>query len=172
MSSIPPFGIRIDQSVFYIVEELSGRNEERNTVFGRQRVFTTMAEAINFAALIGYRAKRKCEVEDARSDPINSRTFESNQLQGYIYLIAVAETGDIKILEDENFEQCVQLYEEYAFGGLREIEDWVKTSGKPLFERILSEMTTIAASLQKTQATQNSSGKPIIIKKKKVRKVN
>ena len=50
-------------------------------------------------------------------------------------------------MRDEGFEGSVRLYEEYAFGGFLTIEQWGKESGKPLFERILNEMTNIAAEI-------------------------
>lgn len=163
------FQIRIDQSVAHIAEELAGITDDSSVSYGNQRIFPTMAEAINFAALVGFRAERRRPIENARKDPIRSQIFESNQLQGYIYLMAVANTGDIEILRDENFEESVQLYEEYAFGGFSEIEDWGKETGKPLFERILNEMTKVAAILQEAQHSQNSSKKPVIIRKKRSR---
>lgn len=44
----------------------------------------------------------------------------------------------------------------------------VSIPGKPLFERILNEMTTVAGSLQETQSAQKTRGKPTIIKNEKV----
>lgn len=163
------FQIRIDQSVAHIAEELAGIADDSASAHGNQRVFPTMAEAINFAALVGFRAKKKKAVENARKDPIRSQIFESNQLQGYICLIAVAETNDIDCLRDEGFEESVRLYEEYAFGGFLTIEQWGKESGKPLFERILNEMTNIAAEIQDNPLSQSDSSSPVIIKKRKRR---
>lgn len=163
------FTVRIDQSVAHIAEELAGITDDSSAAYGNQRVFPTMAEAINFAALVGFRANRKRAIETARKDPVRSSIFESNELQGYIYLLAVAETKEIEVLRDENFEESVQLYEEYAFGGFLEIEEWGKATGKPLFERVLNEMTAIAAKLQEDQKAQNAASKPVIMKKKKSR---
>ena len=162
------FTVRIDQSVAHIAEELAGITDDSSAAYGNQRVFPTMAEPLT-AALVGFRAKRKRPIETARKDPVRSSIFESNELQGYIYLLAVAETKEIEVLRDENFEESVQLYEEYAFGGFLEIEEWGKATGKPLFERVLNEMTAIAAKLQEDQKAQNAASKPVIIKKKKSR---
>ena len=166
------FQIRIDQSVAHIAEELAGIADDSGSAYGNHRVFPTMAEAVNLAALVGFRAKKKKAIENARKNPIASHIFESNQLLGYVCLIAVAETNDIDCLRDEGFEESVKLYEEYAFGGFLTIEQWGKDSGKPLFERILNEMTKIAAQTQENSPGQSGSSPPVIIRKKKIRSVS
>lgn len=158
------FTIRIDESVSHIAEELAGLSpdEARSRA---PRIFPSMAEALVFAALIGFKAKRREEIIKPRSNPIASQIFESAQINGYVFLIGVASSKDIDVLRDESVQEAVLAFEEYAFGGFSEIQHWMEKGASTLFDTIINEMSEVAGELAKLEAASTQT-KPVIIKKK------
>ena len=43
-----------------------------------------------------------------------------------LYLIALAEKRDVDILREENEDKMIQVFEEYANGGLQVLTDWLR----------------------------------------------
>jgi dnd system-associated protein 4 len=158
------FSIRIDESVSHIAEELAGRSPD-GAPLGAPRIFPSMAEALVFAALIGFKVKRRKKIIKPRSNPIASQIFESAQIHGYIFLIGLASSKDIDVLRDESVQEAVVTFEEYAFGGFSEIQSWMEKGASTLFDTIILEMNDVAAELSKLKAASPQT-KPVIIKKK------
>lgn len=149
------FRVRIDERVSAIVETLSGPRS----------VFPTMAETLVFGALVGFRFSRREALGEVRRDPISSSVFESGNLQGYLYLLAVAVESDIAILRDDADDSYVRIFEEYALGGFLHIEDYMSAHGKSAEEAILSLMSDEAAAMRKQE--EETRPKPKIVFKKR-----
>ncbi len=94
---------------------------------GTTGVFATYADVIAFAATMGVRHRVRSplnEISPSEPAPISLEVFISRGYDRLIKLIAVMETGDIKILstEDATVEaQRVLIFEEYANGGLERL---------------------------------------------------
>lgn len=161
------FSIRIDERVANVAEELAGLDSAGSDIGERRavRLFPSMAEAVVFAALIGYGAQRREKLGTPRKNPISSQIFESAQLQGYVFLIAVADCDEIDILRDENLPAAVEVFEEYAFGGFLELLDYMEKSRHSLFDAVLARMTAVAAEL--SQSASSNTEVPVIIRRKK-----
>jgi len=152
--------IRIDRSVANIPEELTDGGERRGGV----KLFNTLAEVLVFAAILGKSHGRKKPIEEARPNPIRFSIFQNTNLDSYVFLIAVNETAGYDILQDENLNDAIAIFESYAFGGLELISEWIEKSGKGLHEAILEQMSLIA--IQRTSEEKEKRPRPKIIQKK------
>ncbi len=91
--------------------------------------FQTYADVLVFAAILGARYKKRVVLEaiaTVEPAPISLEIFISRGYDTVIKLIAIAETNDPKILSayEANAEsKRVQIFEEYANGGLEKLHD-------------------------------------------------
>ena len=91
--------------------------------------FQTYADVIVFAASLGAKYQKRVplkEVSHSELAPVSLEVFISRGYDWVIKLIAVTETQDIKILSTEEpkiEEERVQIFEEYANGGLAKLRD-------------------------------------------------
>lgn len=96
--------------------------------------FQTYADVMVFAAALGARRKKRLPLEEiSKRDPlpIGIEIFISRGYEVAIKLLAIAETKDINILSpsDENYEeQRIQIFEEYANGGLEILQEELRGS--------------------------------------------
>ena len=95
-------------------------------------MFPTIKAIQSFAAVLGFEKHKRKPLDRKRVDNIEWNTFNSDQLTHYIYLIALAETGDINILkydienpEETNSSNMLEIFEEYANGGFEIITEWL-----------------------------------------------
>ena len=94
---------------------------------GTTGAFATYADIIAFAASMGVKHQMRSpftEISPSEPAPISLEVFISRGYDRLIKLIAVSETQDIKILstEDSTIEaERVQIFEEYANGGLEKL---------------------------------------------------
>jgi dnd system-associated protein 4 len=90
-------------------------------------MFSTYADVIAFAASLGVKNQRRspiAEVSQSEPAPISLEVFISRGYERLIKLIAVTSTEDIKVLssEDESAETTILIFEEYANGGLEQLQ--------------------------------------------------
>jgi dnd system-associated protein 4 len=101
-----------------IVQVLAG--PKGTTVFG------TIKQLMIFAAMLGFSKKKRKKLNPADGyEDIMYETFTTDDSHDYIFLIAVAHSGDASILAEENDEEIVTIFEEYANGGFEIIADWM-----------------------------------------------
>jgi dnd system-associated protein 4 len=87
-------------------------------------VFETIMDLLIFAASVGFAVGRRSPVPvSGKAVPV--RIFENNNKEGYIFMLALAETKDPSVLAVENDDETVRIFEEYAAGGLEEIASWL-----------------------------------------------
>ncbi|MDJ0715559.1 MAG: DNA phosphorothioation-associated protein 4 [Prochloraceae cyanobacterium] len=91
--------------------------------------FQTYADVVMFAAALGAKWKKRQPlgtISTKEPAPIGLEIFISRGYDMPIKLLAIAETGNPKILSSfypENDEQRLQIFEEYANGGLEILRD-------------------------------------------------
>jgi len=91
--------------------------------------FQTYADAIAFAAALGAKRKKRvvlAELSKKEPGAIAQEIFITRGYDRLIKLLAIGETKDIKILspsDAEAEEKCLQIFEEYANGGLEILQD-------------------------------------------------
>lgn len=90
--------------------------------------FSTYADAIVFAAALGVRCQKRVplvEISQSEPSPISLEVFVSRGYYWVINLLAVMTTQQPEILSTTNAEaekQRVTIFEEYANGGLEQLQ--------------------------------------------------
>lgn len=91
--------------------------------------FQTFADAIAFAAALGAKRKRRVPLQEiSKKEPgaIAQDIFISRGYDTLIKLLAIAESKDIKIISPADIdaeETRIQIFEEYANGGLEILQE-------------------------------------------------
>lgn len=91
-----------------------------------QRLFDTFMDLMIFAAAIGFSSGKRIPLE-TKGLEIREVTFENNQKDGLIYLLALINTKDGNILRDENSAECWKIFEEYANGGMQILDNYLNS---------------------------------------------
>lgn len=95
---------------------------------GTSGPFLTYADVMVFAAALGAKANRRVPLGVVAKEPapISLEIFISRGYDTMIKLLGVVETRDTKILSAHSAEaenQRVEIFEEYANGGLQSLKD-------------------------------------------------
>ena len=98
--------------------------------------FATMAAAMVFAAAVGHANERRSEFEKT-SEQIPWEVFSNSGLESFIDLLAGAVSDDKDILSTDRADDRVQLFEEYANGGLEIIRDRIAGSQRAPLDTML-----------------------------------
>ncbi|MFF9216139.1 DNA phosphorothioation-associated protein 4 [Streptomyces viridosporus] len=108
---------------------------------GKEGPFNAMVDVLMFAAVLG-RNKGKREPFDKAGEPIRLALIEGRQYGDVLIdMIAVAEEpNDPKILADERQPDRVEIFEEYANGGLNYIQGEINASGGHDYVSIISTL--------------------------------
>jgi dnd system-associated protein 4 len=92
----------------------------------KRSIFKTIRELLCFAAVVGYHDGSKKKL-GKKTTEIPGRVFEnSDEALDIIYLLALADKKNADILRDENENESVSIFEQYANGGLDVIDRWLK----------------------------------------------
>lgn len=90
---------------------------------GGYPLFETKQKALMFAAALGkWRGHRRDPVE-RKGIAIRYDVFQGKDDDGYIDALAIAETGELKVLAGDRAEERITIFEEYAQLGLTEMID-------------------------------------------------
>ncbi|MFD0435275.1 DNA phosphorothioation-associated protein 4 [Streptomyces chartreusis] len=121
---------------------------------GKEGPFNAMVDVLMFAAVLG-RNKGKREPFDKAGEPIRLALIEGRQYGDVLIdMIAVAEEpNDPKILADERQPDRVEIFEEYANGGLNYIQGDINASGGHDYVSIIS--TLVMDALTEPDERQN-----------------
>lgn len=93
----------------------------------RQPIFPTFRDLLCFAATLGYETGTRLDLDQKCDDFVDGRVFAKDDLSmDLLYLIALAESRDVDILRDDKEDKMIQIFEEYANGGLQVLETWLK----------------------------------------------
>ena len=90
-------------------------------VDGDGSAFGARYEAIMFCAALGF-ARSKRIAFDKSGEPIRWEQFESLGARNLSSMLAVASSDDPEVLAPERLEERIKVFEEYANGGLEELE--------------------------------------------------
>lgn len=89
------------------------------------KIFRFNKDLMLFAAMVGF--------SEGRSKPVSSNgiqitlgTYSSDQKDGYIYLLALLQSKDIKSLKSENLPEAIKSFEGYCNIGLEIIQNWLE----------------------------------------------
>lgn len=102
-------------------------------------VFDTLKGVLVFAAAIGFKYKQKMPITES-GEPIAFSLFNDRREQPFVYALAISEFNDVAYLREENFLETIKVFEEYAAGGLRYLDEVIDTNNiKESIEGILSD---------------------------------
>jgi len=95
--------------------------DELLSVLKDEGVFVSFKSILIFSATVGFRQQKRVEFSDS-SEKIPLHIFSEDVDIPLINCIALAETGDVSILRRESFENALNIFEEYACGGLEYLD--------------------------------------------------
>lgn len=89
-------------------------------------VFATIKDFLCFAAVLGYAKNKRVPFDHGEpKDDIQEFIFSKDkEAMRVIYLIALAASKSITIFKEENSDEMVRCFEEFANGGLSIIKSW------------------------------------------------
>lgn len=94
-------------------------------------IFRSKQKALMFAAALGWHGQNPVPLEK-RGEPIRFSVFQSALDDDFVSSLAVAQTGDLKILSDEREDERIKIFEDYAHAGLLELKRILARPGDPL----------------------------------------
>ena len=90
-------------------------------------MFPTLREALTFCAMLGYKERRRLALDPgAGTEDIAGAQYQLNEAVDLLLALALAEEKTSDILRPEREKECIQIYEEYANGGLELIQGWIE----------------------------------------------
>jgi dnd system-associated protein 4 len=90
--------------------------------------FKLIADVLVFAAAFGLSRGKKAELGDMVGEPIRQEIFDRQGYDTFMNLLAVYAEKDPTVLSDadEMVERRARIFEEYANGGLEQIQEELK----------------------------------------------
>ena len=102
-------------------------------------VFDTLKGVLIFAASIGFKHKQKMTISES-GEPIAFSLFNDRREQPFIYALAISEFNDVAYLREEKFSEAINVFEEYAAGGLKYLDEIIDRDNiKESIEGILTD---------------------------------
>src|SRR6185436_16316406 len=97
--------------------------------------FEELKDVFMMATCLGYSKGKRRPLSKGRRDVVRWETFSGDTDVPILYALAIAETGDVKILDD-GFE-FLTIAEEYANEGIHILNDEIrKQRGRPLWNLV------------------------------------
>jgi dnd system-associated protein 4 len=89
-------------------------------------MFPTLREALTFCAVLGYKERRKKPLDpNVGTEDIAGAQYHLNDAVDMVFALALADCKTSDILRTDRERECVQVYEEYANGGLELVQSWL-----------------------------------------------
>lgn len=89
-------------------------------------MFPTLREALTFCAVLGYKERRRVALDpSAGSEDIAGAQYQGNEAVDILFALALADAKTSDVLRPDRERDCVQIYEEYANGGLELVQSWI-----------------------------------------------
>lgn len=115
--------IRRPDAMEPVVERLTERDKSNTD----QPIFETIMRLMVFCAGVGFTTGKSSDVPSS-GKAVPYRIFENNQMDGYLFLLALAESKDPSILAGARDDEIAGIFERYAAGGLEEINSWLNAN--------------------------------------------
>lgn len=89
-------------------------------------MFPTLREALTFCAVLGYKERRRVPLDpSAGTEDIAGAQYQTNDAVDAMFALALADTKASDVLRLDREKECVEIYEEYANGGLELVQSWI-----------------------------------------------
>jgi dnd system-associated protein 4 len=90
------------------------------------KMFPTLREALSFCAVLGYKERRRLPIDpNFGTEDIAGAQYQLNDAVDIVFALALAESKNSDVLRPDQERICVQIYEEYANGGLDLVQSWI-----------------------------------------------
>lgn len=93
---------------------------------GKDAMFPTLREALTFCAVLGYKERRRLPLDSSGTEDIAGAQYMNNDAVDVLFALALAEKKQSDILREDQEKECIQIYEEYANGGLDLVASWIE----------------------------------------------
>jgi dnd system-associated protein 4 len=91
----------------------------------KRSIFPTIKDLLCFAAMLGFSEQKRVPFSpNFKTDEIQRQIFFNDNKINLIYLIALAETKNANVLRNDEPTDIVNIFEEYANGGLELMKSW------------------------------------------------
>ncbi|TRX56693.1 DNA phosphorothioation-associated protein 4 [Thalassomonas sp. M1454] len=105
----------------------------------KDEMFSTLKSVLLFSAAIGFKKGERLSFEDT-AEPIQLNLFNDVSEIPFIFSMALAEYDDVSYLKLEKFKEMINVFEEYAAGGLKYLDETIdKNNIKESIEVLLHE---------------------------------
>ena len=121
-------GVRREARLDHVYRKLGGVPHP----ITNKSIFPTFRDTLAFAALVGFEEEAQVRLTGDLLELDGRLVNEHPQTMDVVYMIALAHTKDINILRDDNEDNALLIFEEFANGGFRIIEGWLKESPEDL----------------------------------------
>jgi dnd system-associated protein 4 len=99
----------------------------------KRSLFPTMRELLCFAAALGFQFQRRMPLGNETAE-LDGRTIENlESAVDMIYLVGIAGSRDVGILQPDREDELVKVFEEYANGGLQILKEWLHALGSDMY---------------------------------------
>jgi len=101
--------------------------------------FPTYRDILLFAASVGFRQQRRVPFSSAAGDPIRYETLVTPTFSSALINMIAANVvkDDPEIMDDSRIEERINIFEEYANGGLEYIQEQVNVRHQPAARVVL-----------------------------------
>lgn len=118
-----------------IIEQLAG-----------QRPFRENRDVLVFAAAVGWHEKRSVPLA-SKDEPIRWETATNRRgTEALANMIAAVDSEDPEILSDDRFDERLEIFEQYANGGLEILRGLLANEPRPAIDVILELVQRICRS--------------------------
>ena len=128
-------------------------------LYGADKIFKYIFEVLCFAAYVGLHGGSRKKIK-SKDEPVSLQYFVNNELDRHIWSINLFDGNDVALLKDST--QCLEVFEEYANGGLEIIDNKLKDHPEDL-----TGIDTLTAMIATVQA--NFAGKKSTASKTKIK---
>lgn len=88
-------------------------------------IFPTIKDLLCFCAMLGFSENKRTPLDRSQGvEDIMYEIFQRTHADDYIYMLALAASKDVGIFRDDAKEDFVEIFEEYANGGLEILKAW------------------------------------------------
>ena len=102
-------------------------------------LFETKQKALMFAAALGrFRDNSDAGKQRDAGSAIRFDIFEKAMDDSFVYAMAIAKTGELKVLDPTREEEVLTVFEQYAYAGLAEMNRKCFESGQDPLDALLN----------------------------------
>jgi dnd system-associated protein 4 len=120
------------------------KEQLQNDLTGRNGPFETYKDLLVFAAALGFARHTREPLDHGTLEPIDWGVFKGDD-EALIQMLAVADTQSLEPLAETRFEEQIQIFEEYANGGLSIMQQHFASSTQPRLNTLIEMMLSVRA---------------------------